>query len=277
MDALCIDQADIPERGQQVSLMRDIYKNCKRDLVWMLAPSSAQPWDEKEITQGLRTMHEIHQNDPAKVKDLENPWSPWSDHGFPYNDKYRGFFTGNDSSRENDLSSLFRFDFDATRDLEAAFRRAEIWDRVWITQELSCSPNICLMAPGVELDWEIVSSFLNDVRYQNCIGTTVGGHEESNTSLWGYVFETARTIKYQQTISREAHPGTESSLMNTLVRFRCTHATDARDKIYGLLGLVFEPHDIVIDYRKTPHELFTETTLALINGSANIDIVSQNY
>lgn len=37
VDAICINQSDPIERGQQVRLMRDIYANCKMDLAWMLS------------------------------------------------------------------------------------------------------------------------------------------------------------------------------------------------------------------------------------------------
>jgi hypothetical protein len=34
-DTICINQADIAERGSQVTMMRDIYKSAWRTLVWL--------------------------------------------------------------------------------------------------------------------------------------------------------------------------------------------------------------------------------------------------
>lgn len=35
VDAICIDQANVEERGQQVSLMKDIFRQGKRTVVWL--------------------------------------------------------------------------------------------------------------------------------------------------------------------------------------------------------------------------------------------------
>ena len=35
IDAICINQADIEERGYQVQLMGNIYRECKRALIWL--------------------------------------------------------------------------------------------------------------------------------------------------------------------------------------------------------------------------------------------------
>jgi hypothetical protein len=92
-----------------------------------------------------------------------------------------------------------------------------------------------------------------------------------------YIFETAKTIERQRSIVRGMQDGYKSSLMDTLVRFRCTDATAVRDKIYGLLGLFPEPHGITADYQKSPQQLFSDFTIALINTFATLDIICQNY
>ena len=35
IDAICINQADVDERAEQVSIMRDIYRHCERDVLWL--------------------------------------------------------------------------------------------------------------------------------------------------------------------------------------------------------------------------------------------------
>jgi hypothetical protein len=46
VDAICIDQTNVSERNHQVQLMRDIYKNARRTLIWL-------GQDTEEIRQGL--------------------------------------------------------------------------------------------------------------------------------------------------------------------------------------------------------------------------------
>lgn len=57
VDAICINQNDPVERGQQVGLMREIYANCKSDLVWMLSYEYTLKPPETEQDGGLVRDH----------------------------------------------------------------------------------------------------------------------------------------------------------------------------------------------------------------------------
>ncbi|EMT67441.1 heterokaryon incompatibility protein-domain-containing protein [Fusarium oxysporum II5] len=35
VDAICINQSDVEERGHQVALLHEIYLNCQRDIAWL--------------------------------------------------------------------------------------------------------------------------------------------------------------------------------------------------------------------------------------------------
>lgn len=49
VDALCINQGDIPERNQQVSIMRDIYNGAQDVLVWLGEWNSMPGHDDFDI------------------------------------------------------------------------------------------------------------------------------------------------------------------------------------------------------------------------------------
>lgn len=65
VDAICINQNDPAERGQQVRLMKEIYANCKTDLAWMLSYNYTLEPPATESDGGSSAGH------PSKEKQLE--------------------------------------------------------------------------------------------------------------------------------------------------------------------------------------------------------------
>jgi hypothetical protein len=83
VDALCINQSSIPERNQQVKLMRDIYRRADRVVVWF-GPEDPRGTDKEaiDVIMLLGSDHTIHWTD-SRVEDgilavwariLLNPW-----------------------------------------------------------------------------------------------------------------------------------------------------------------------------------------------------------
>lgn len=69
---------------------------------------------------------------------------------------------------------------------------------------------------------------------------------------------------------------TNSTLLDALARFNGMRASDPRDRVYALLGIVTEDHGIVADYSLTVEQVYQDATTALINLSKNLDIICQN-
>lgn len=65
VDAICINQNDPVERGQQVRLMKEIYANCKSDLAWMLSFYYTLQPPKTEIGDGRSPHH------PNEVEQLQ--------------------------------------------------------------------------------------------------------------------------------------------------------------------------------------------------------------
>ncbi|KAJ8126181.1 hypothetical protein O1611_g7460 [Lasiodiplodia mahajangana] len=282
VDAVCINQADLVERGRQVSLMKEIYKNCQVDLAWLCM--SEGPGHPAKIADGLKLMDEICKKD-VQLGDKE--WRPWNTDPKPYSRAYGMAHEGADFVDEPRRPTTFvhrQDDLDILPEnfeshiflLEDTFQYSHFWNRIWIVQELACSPEVVLIGPNVNLDWRAISAYLGRGRYEEALDrsrTAITGHSPALITYFGYVFEKAKTIEYQRSIVREINKGGRASLMDSLVRFRCTSSTDPRDKIYALLGIVSEPHDIIPDYHKSKEQLFAEVSLTLINTSKTLDII----
>ncbi|KAK3694697.1 heterokaryon incompatibility protein-domain-containing protein [Podospora appendiculata] len=248
VDALCINQGDVSERNHQVSLMKDIYSRCSRDIAW-LGPRQGEKEDQTDlIKEGVELMQRI------SLKDLTN-----------VDDIYRGD-VGDHTSRDGWVVS-----YKHRIALAALFDTPMVWQRVWVMQELACATNITLTYGHETLDWSVVAAFLGDQPYADAFHLA-GGHG-SVYSLINSVMTGPQTIMHQRGIMRD---GYHASLLDVLARFKNVYSTDPRDKIYGLLGLVTEKHGIRVDYAKPPRDLFAEVTLHFINSLTNLDIICQN-
>lgn len=63
--------------------------------------------------------------------------------------------------------------------------------------------------------------------------------------------------------------------MDVLARFRFTDATDARDKIYALLGLASDRLGIDPDYRRSVRDTYIDCSKALMERDGNLDLICQ--
>lgn len=77
---------------------------------------------------------------------------------------------------------------------------------------------------------------------------------------------------------KDGHFFDDRHLCVTLDGFRDSHATDARDKVYGLLGIheqaCGKPSTVVVDYRKSVTEVYTDTALNIISTCNDLHILS---
>ena len=269
VDAVCINQSDIEERNQQVALMREIYSRCQRDIAWIdpmigrsfdssqLARPTLRHEVEKAIKEGMELMQNITAKNSKTLKNLQ----------------------------DTDQTDGYLLQYDTQERLRAVFDAPTIWKRLWVMQELSLAPRLTLVCEDAELDWDCLSALLKDEPYFDAFHMYMShwllqkysenGTFSFNYPLWEEIFVTVKLIEDQRRLFRQ--PGhVHSGLMDVLTRFREMESTDPRDKIFGLLGLVTEDHGIDIDYTKSVGELYQETTLALINLAANLDILCQN-
>lgn len=243
IDAICINQADVDERSQQVLLMRRIYCQASRVLLWI----------------GDGDEH--------------------SDHAFDrMNDsKFRASCGELKAiSREPTLDQV-RVKTIMKRNLE----ERRYWTRIWILQEfvLATQDPIMLCGSGRIL-WS---------SYTQCSADL----PENQWSYPSLTFDWA-TIEREVPWHQDHYdvPHVSLSFIHEAIRdhygqlgpipfdFALTmasrlDATDLRDHVYGLLGLVstHELNLVDIDYRKTPERVFRDA-MAVVWTSGADDLIS---
>ncbi|KAK4996103.1 hypothetical protein LTR66_004217 [Elasticomyces elasticus] len=121
------------------------------------------------------------------------------------------------------------------------------WHRVWIMRELACAPGIVLTLGDKTMDWNISSSFLDHDHFPDAYHSAFG-HASNGPS----------------------------GILDGLLRFKSTGATDPRDKIYALIGLATNGPKIVVDYTKPVKEVYVNFFAKYVSFTQNLDLLCQS-
>jgi hypothetical protein len=261
IDALCINQSNTLEKNSQILIMRHIYRRAHRVISWFgeaeedsgLAISLIERWADAILSTSPSL--ETWPNVPAirsAVADISRP-----------------------------------FDKEGWAALGTIFRNV-YWGRAWIIQEVLLAEN-CLILLG---DYEIP---FNKVKW--CYRTWLSGHlrlpqldQLFRSVIWdggnAPVYSFMRFLLDWEDAGTKA-PDARGKIVRItkgyrlerlpfiLKRASALSATDARDKIYALLGLLdVEELPIPVDYDSTIEEAYTKATWGLIDGSGRLDILA---
>lgn len=266
IDAICIDQSDEGEKSAQVRKMRDIYTKATKVLAWLGPPEDdgdmVMEWLENAGKEAIE----------AGILDFHNT-------------DVAGWFEHDEGERVRRIK-VYLNNFVADKDLEnfylalIAFSNRSFWTRVWVLQEISLARDVIIMCGSkrvtyptfaAALSFKTINRWMTIFRFAlSDWNDPVKGHIHRH--LTGKVPSIAPSalIGIQQGYQRET--GVSESLQDLLERtcidadITLFQATDARDKIYGLLGLASDSDrlGIVPDYSKSVVEVYANVARALI-------------
>ncbi|KAH8803582.1 HET domain-containing protein [Xylogone sp. PMI_703] len=245
IDRICINQNDTIERSRQVQLMGRIYSQAIRTLIW-LGP------DIESCSAAWKVIDQIYniftKANPSAKSIADIPLQTYSD------------------SVHADLG-LPRWNHKLWQHLRKLFELS--WfTRIWIIQEVALSQEDPLILhghrkyPWHRLGW--ASSWLRRKGYLRL------------TNLPGQ-------IQNVDTISNIRRSGTRWNLDALLVvtSIKC-HATDQRDKVYGLLGLAAEsqdpahmPDELRPNYKLDVSQVYNRVALYLFRKYTSLSILTR--
>lgn len=253
VDALCINQHDLVERSQQVLLMKDIYARCTADLAWMLTQFNVSwlPARIDALHKAFGLMKRISFKDAETLAKMRDGPSHAHD--------------------RNTVPGAFLLSVEEQEALIAAFGYTDIWYRIWTMQELAYAPHVRLVAGPHELDWDVVAAFLGDRPYADAFHAAFG-HRGGGRALDLFFSGSVRVHDQRRALCDGNY---RSTLLDVLARFQQNGATDPRDCVYGILGLVTDQHGIVVDYTKSAAQVFVDTAVSLIKAMQNLDVLCQ--
>lgn len=220
IDAISINQADIEERGQQVSLMKDVFQLSERTVVWLGEDSAGSDC-------AVRLIRQLAEAAPERASQN----SRWS-------------------NECRDFPPLYDLAWRAFTDIlhRPWFRRA------WIVQEISVPRDILIVCGKGTLTW---NELVRAIQYAVDLGNFIA-YGGSMTYQALRLFETRSNFQTRDL----------PSLHDILLNNRSFLATDARDKVFGLLSLA-NPEDVLAmgvrpDYYLSVEQLYKRIALSLL-------------
>ncbi|KAK1831032.1 heterokaryon incompatibility protein-domain-containing protein [Podospora conica] len=244
-DALCINQKDTAERSEQVALMTRIYAEADRVAVW-LGPEED---DSSSAISFLQHVSNLANTDTGEFVSLVE-----SEAAKP------------DSGHFGSVVNLFE---------------REYWDRLWIVQEVINARSITVHCGASKISWPAVINSVNFFQEKidrldtylatsNCIssrtsllysGILTTGSPETLESLKQTVFETG------------------DSLLKVLVLSRHRLASDPKDKVFGLLGILPAriQREFPADYAMSVREVYTGIVDYLIKTTESLDVICEAF
>ncbi|VUC31902.1 unnamed protein product [Clonostachys rosea] len=296
VDALCVDQTNLSERNTQTQLMKEIYSRSKVVLAWLPTVGSIVSMDDvgwssdgrlvykEKARSNLRIIGEAMQltkkiclQDYGTLLQMHANFLSVSE-GF---DPHAGHhpeesMAAHAESRYMPIEAPFVLNTRQSELMRCLFVNPPLWNRLWIMQEMALGRQLVLVAGYHELSWHFITLFLKNVAYANSFYAFTGGYARL-PKLLNYVFAIPLKIEHQRRIQRKLalRKCLPSTLLDVLMRFAESKASDPRDYIYGVLGLVNDRLRIQANYFAPPAILFTETALAIINSAQNLDLLCQ--
>ena len=260
IDAICINQSDVLERGHQVSFMRSVYKSAERTLIWLGDDDGTVGMAWELVAAIVRKMMHFDQPNQLELNaeytnsvaheisdhltDLRNP--------------------GNLVSQSEDLPPLESTHWSAL----ARFLARPWFRRVWVIQEAAVSDSATVYCGDNEIEFVAIGFAASWISRNNLLMQT--GHEG---------FRWADNVTF---MFRFANPVAMAVLspnpLPLLWLIRDYDATDPRDKVFASLPLMFNedvgqllPEILIPDYTKSTEAVYRDLARYAIRADRNLD------
>lgn len=260
IDAICINQADLAERSQQIAIMGSIYSGARCVLSWLGEPDRSSRYVsdswlgyDKEIpmTYGFPLIRAVSAYIDSRREEGAQGWSDdtiLTEQDFQWIAQNPSFY----SSDMEGLTTNIRWN--------AIVRicRATYWTRTWIVQEvvLASSPHQHLIFCGTEHvsyhQLNDLHEFLQKVHNQRPPRPSFVKH-----TLWGIVLDrTSMEFMQLHMINYMRDIGSDSNTRIVPYIARQCSCTEPRDNVYGLLAVF--ANSIVPDYSKPVAQVYQD-------------------
>lgn len=238
IDAICINQEDIPERSEQVGKMKTIYSSASNVVAWV-----GEEYNDSEVAM-------------AALKDILS-------HG-----SLQKWYESLPEEENGEAKGTIAI----TAIINLWFRR--YWSRVWILQEIAFAREIDLHCGADSISWPQLAILNGMFREANVFsfdtwgGTSIGHITNAIAGNGPNLF--------QRFLPGEEHK--KLTLGKLLAKNRGMIATEPRDKVYSLLGLAsnITPENFVIDYNRSIEQVFVDAAEFVIFKEADLSILAEN-
>ncbi|KAI0890563.1 heterokaryon incompatibility protein-domain-containing protein [Annulohypoxylon maeteangense] len=254
VDAICINQDDIPERNHQLTLMGSIYRKATSVLSWLGPP--------KDIDHALPVIHEF-------TNIMDSAWGCSASHEDMVQIGFEWLITS---------PKLHISDSDMTLNWRPVFQLGlcGYWKRMWIIQEMALarsSEDLWLICGSNYVTYKEVKAFFSlflSVSGRLIPETTRYGSPKTTEQIWNTVTRPS-SIDWMPTKMLSFIERLQTDMPNHSAISRdgfwkhvisasvLASATDPRDMVYAVLGLVH--NSIIPDYSKSTRQVYLDAIL----------------
>jgi hypothetical protein len=230
VDAVSINQSDVEERNQQVAMMRDIYASATDVIIW------------------------LGEGDEVSIAAFD---------AFPIvADKASWFWQDGEDEEVQQHQQILKHCGDLFLSLQSQY---PWFTRVWILQELALASKDPMVVCGWKsTTWSTFVAAWRAIAKDPSLGL-VNLQTEWTAPSGKSHFLGLTKLDTLSTLRQSTQDETRESLKRLLIVSRTSAATDPRDRVYGLLGLLdktaLDPDlstPIPVDYRKSCAEVYTD-------------------
>ncbi|KAF4436539.1 hypothetical protein F53441_13219 [Fusarium austroafricanum] len=287
VDAVCINQLDLGERSQQVGLMRKVYSLCVQTVIWLgeppdqATPTFATHWfgDERddENIEWLWDNFCDYATDPD-LDSMDEQTVDWTFHGLAnlrlltsghlLEHPLFADMSGDDFEYPLGYSGYCKL---VTRALQP-FVRSPWWTRVWTVQECILPRNAILVYGPVSVDFLfLIKAFsaLADHMLSDCCSHCFS-RSDPGVRMW--IRDLGAELRNIEILRTNQQNGTKTELWDTLAMFRMRKATDNRDKVFGVLGLInsWPGAPVAADYRTTAEIVYCQIVISSAEETSSL-------
>lgn len=286
-DAICINQADDEEKSVQVAMMSQIYQGGFQTLAWLgeadhrtrkafaflkdcanrasetTSLSSQSEQSETEVSSQFEQSEpevpsQTEQSEPevsSQTEQSEPEVSSQSEQSEPEaisrNSERPGFAA---ICRRRTTWDMFAWE-SLRASVESIIRRP-YFRRTWIIQEIAISKRVLFMCGKFDITWiDLAEGFWEKPFVVLDQDSFIALHY-----IWTSLYE--------------------YDLMEVAMIASPTQASDSRDKLYSVLGLVPDSEmtaAVTVNYNKSPEEVFYDFTKGLLLSSTKLAALSMSY
>ncbi|KAK4445261.1 heterokaryon incompatibility protein-domain-containing protein [Podospora aff. communis PSN243] len=251
VDALCINQQDNVEKSHQVNLMSEIYSKAQVGLLWLGG-------FEEDLTPPDRGLHRTST--------------------IPRHKAERAYSVIRMLARGSHLPECFK-DTDSTNDADDGYDALEClldlswWSRIWTVQEAVLPPETTVVCGKLWLPFAALAQANANIRkhwLQRCCV-----HEIQKSKKENLMHRFIRQIGGIEALRINSAP---HGMIELFTKFRCQFASDPRDKIFALLGIVprlvpgniLQSPIIAPDYSLDWRQVYLQATLRLVHATRSL-------
>lgn len=262
VDAICINQADLGERGHQVQKMFQIYHNASRVVVWLGDSDSdsdlAFNFANKKLKPCLEAVG-YSCTDEKRNAAKEGFWDTWDE--------------GKDAETLEAVEHLMIKKFARSWLAVARLLMRPWWSRAWTVQELISAKTISVHCGPSSMPWALmemaIQLMLRNADIENLF-------PKKHQRTLHDAIEDAHAFAYER-YSRVLGGNRAESFPQLMQVTRCRDALDPRDKVFSILSLLdaeSTEYPFEADYSEPVYVTYTRAARIHIQSSKTLHIFS---